>query len=234
MIVCIIQARMGSTRLPGKALKKIGGMTALEHVIRRVKLAEMPDKIVLATPDTPEDHQLCEMAVDLGIEYHKGAEDDVLTSFYECATFRNADYVCRITADCVFIDPFWIDLACEHLLLHHPEQLFYVHNISPRKLPDGLDVEGFTFNALKKAYENTPDPWDREHVCHWMMDNCEKYSMSAGLLDLSHHRWTLDRPEDLLFMREVAKHLNCTPPNPTAPDLQNFLIEHPEIMEINQ
>ena len=234
MILAIIQARMGSTRLPAKALKEIAGIPSLEHVIRRVKQAKMLDRVILATTMKAEDGELTKLADANDISWYRGEEDDVLARFSGSAMRVPVDYIIRITGDCIFLDPFWIDLTCEYLIQYDPKELVYIHNIEPRRLPDGLDVEGFTFGALLAAHRNCDNAYDREHVCHWMMDNCKTVSLSEDLMDMSHHRWVLDTEADYEFFTAVAEHLDCTPPYPTVPDLQNFLAEHPEIMEINQ
>jgi len=227
---------MASTRLPGKAMLKIGGIPVLEHVIRRVKSAEKVDEVILATTENPEDKELVNLALSMDIEYWtEPDEDDVLKRYYEAARFYGADNIVRITGDCPFIDPFWIDKCADVLENYHAKDLVYVTNILPeRRLPDGLDVEGFNFYTLQSAHENERDKYNREHVCHWMADNALVVGLVESKQDLSHHRWTLDTQEDYDWFCDVSGHLECRPPHPTTEELLELIDKHPELKRTDE
>jgi len=222
---------MASTRLPGKAMLKIGGIPVLEHVIKRVKSAEKVDMVILATTCNQEDEILTFFAHQMGIkDWIHPDVDDVLGRFYQAAAYYGADNVIRITGDCPFIDPFWIDKCADTLENYHVKDLIYVTNIYPtRLLPDGLDVEGFNFYTLQRANEEESDPYNREHVCHWMAEHALVAGLVESKTDLSHHRWTLDTAEDYEWFCEVAGHIKCRPPHPTTEELLELIETHPEL-----
>jgi len=161
MVVAIIQARMSSSRLPGKVLKPILGKPILAYQIERIKQAKNIDKIILATSSNEEDIPLEKLADDLKIKCFRGDLNNVLKRFYDCATENRADTVVRLTGDCPVIDPQIID---EVITLHQEEKSDYTSNTLYRTFPDGLDVEVLSYKTLKSVYENAVDKEDLEFL----------------------------------------------------------------------
>lgn len=182
-VVCIIQARLSSNRLPGKIKKLIGTQVLLEHLVNRAYLSDWIDKIVIAAPHSPE---CC-----LNEEIFIGSEKDVLNRYYECAKKYDAEIIVRLTADCPFVPPFEIDRVIQHLL---ENDLDYATN-RPGML-DGFDVEVFTFEALKQANEEAIAEYDREHVTPYIKTSGKFKTSQLDSLKLS-----IDTPNDLKLAR---------------------------------
>ena len=232
-IVAIIQARMGSSRLPGKVLADIEGKCMLDRVIERTSAAKLVDKVVVATTTAPEDEALVEH-----LKNHKqcgvfrGSVDDVLSRFYECAKLYEADIVVRITADDPLKDPQIIDKAIN--LLNVNPGLDYCSNTIEPSYPEGLDVEAVRFKALERAYFEARLASERKHVTPYIWKNTELFKVYnfKSDKDLNGWRWTVDRNEDLVFMRHVFKKFNQQPLVPYQ-DVIAWLEENPEIRLIN-
>lgn len=230
-IVAIIQARMGSTRLPGKVLKDICGKPMLWYVIERVKRAKLINEIVVATTTNVEDDEIIKIAEQCGVKTFRGSKDDVLDRYYQAAKEFEADIIVRITADCPLIDSEIIDKTVEFFL---KGDFDYVSNTVKPTFPDGLDVEVFSFGALKEAWENATKLSEREHVTPYIRRNPEKFKIGSfeAEHDLSHLRWTVDREEDLRFVREVYKRIGKEIFH--MQDVLELLRKHPELAEINR
>jgi spore coat polysaccharide biosynthesis protein SpsF len=205
-IAAIVQARMGSTRLPGKTLVDICGRPLLEHIIERVKQSRYVNVIVVATTTNLEDDQIVQDCERLGVRTFRGNDLDVLDRFYQCAVRFDAEAIVRITADDPFKDPKIIDCAINTLSAGSYD---YVSNTIRPTYPDGLDVEVFTSMALSKAWREAQKPSEREHVTPYIWKNPQIFRLKnlENDHDLSHLRWTLDTAEDLAFAREVYKRL---------------------------
>lgn len=234
MIAAIVQARMGSTRLPGKVLKKIAGKPLLEHIIDRVRESHLIEKIVIATTIKSEDQVISQVATHLSVESYVGSENDVLDRFYQSAKTYHADIIVRITPDDPFKDPNVIDKIINYYLLHRGD-VDYVSNTIYPTYPEGLDVEIFSFKALEKAWKEAKKPSEREHVTPYIWNHPELFRLAnvENKKDLSHLRWTLDNERDLKFAREVYKTLykgNIF----LMEDILNLLTENPELIEINK
>jgi spore coat polysaccharide biosynthesis protein SpsF (cytidylyltransferase family) len=203
----VIQARMGSTRLPGKSLVEIAGQPLLGHVIDRTKACQLVHEVVLATTIEPEDTALIALAGAKGIGSYRGSVDDVLDRFYQAALSVRADNVVRITADDPFKDPEVIDLVIQRLL-DRPE-LDYASNTMIPTFPEGLDVEVFRFSALAKAWRESRLMSEREHITPYIWKNPSLFRLEnvAHGCDLSKLRWTLDYEADLAFTRAVYHRL---------------------------
>lgn len=229
--VAIIQARVGSTRLPGKVLKEICGKPMLWYVIERVKRAKLINEIVVATTTNAEDDEIVKIAEQCRVKTFRGSEDDVLDRYYRAAKEFKADVVVRITADCPLIDPEIVDKTVEFFL---KGDFDYVSNTVRPTFPDGLDVEVFSFDALKKAWENATKLSEREHVTPYIRKHPEKFKIGSfeAEHDLSHLRWTVDREEDLRFVREVYERIGKEIFH--MQDVLELLREHPELAEINR
>lgn len=204
-IVAIIQARMGSRRLPGKVLADVEGEALLRHVVRRTALAAGLDQVVVATPCAMDDLDIHVHCASWGVPcIAAGAEADVLGRYMAVAEQTRADIVVRITADCPLIDPRVIDQVVWQLI---EQQVPYSSNVHPtRTYPDGLDVEAFTVDALRVAHLSTVAPFDREHVTPYIRRTAPGW-LQVNAAALGHLRWTVDTAEDLAFVREVYRRL---------------------------
>jgi len=232
-VITIIQARMGSTRLPGKVLLTLEGKTVLEHIVERVKSSKHLDDVVVATTISKDDLRIVELCANLGISVYCGSEEDVLDRYYQTAKLFKADNIVRITSDCPVIDPRIID---EVLSLHLHENTDYTSNTIKETYPDGQDVEVFTFAALKTAWKNAKLASEREHVTPYIRSNPDifKHISLEYKDDLSQKRWTLDNVEDLEFLRLLYKYLYNKNPLFGMDEILALISEKPEIEKINQ
>ncbi|HSW04740.1 glycosyltransferase family protein [Aquabacterium sp.] len=206
--LAIVQARMSSTRLPGKVLLPLGGRPLIGFMLERVRRAKAVDDIVLATSTDASDDALAEAVVAMGFAVYRGSLNDVLARFAGAAQGRNADVLVRLTGDCPLIDPALIDRAVNHLRDH---QLDYVTNGEPAMYPDGLDVEAFTLAALQRTQAEAQLPSEREHVTPYMRSPQAQMRRGSlrGAVDLSALRWTVDHADDLTVVRELVDALGA-------------------------
>lgn len=207
-VVCIMQTRIGSTRLPGKVLKKICGKTVLEHDIDRLKRIRNINKIVIATTILEKDNCIVEEADRLGISYYRGSEEDVLSRYYYAAKENNADIVVRVTSDCPLIDS---EVSGEIIqyYIDNKHKYDYVSNTIDRTYPRGLDTEVFSFKALEKAFNEAESQRDREHVTPYIWDNSKLFRLFQykNDVDCSGLRWTLDTIEDFELISKIYQAL---------------------------
>lgn len=230
-IIAIIQARLGSTRLPGKVLLDLEGRTVLEHVIRRVKSSKLVNDVIVATTINKDDLEIVKLCSNLGISVYCGSEDDVLDRYYQTARLFKADHIVRITSDCPLIDPMLID---EVITLHVGEKADYTSNTIKETYPDGEDIEVFTFAALKEAWKKANLSSEREHVTPFIRKNpAFKQVNLESNRDLSHKRWTLDNPEDYEFITSIYKNIYTKNPDFGMMEILKFIDKHPEIEKIN-
>jgi len=212
--VAIIQARMGSTRLPEKVLREIGDRAMLWHVYERAVKASLVDAVVVATTTEPGDDAIEAFCREHAIDCHRGSETDVLDRYYQTAIDENADTVVRLTADCPFLSPAVIDRVVR---VYRDSDAQYVTNIIQYTYPDGLDVEVFDAAALGTARENATSSEEREHVTPYIRESGAFETKNVeNPLDIYEYscigdgtvpRWTVDYPEDLEFVREVYDRL---------------------------
>ena len=204
----ITQARVGSTRLPGKIMKKILGKTVLIHDLERIKEMKTINKIVVATTDLEKDDIIVKTVkrYNKNIGIYRGSESDVLDRYCKAAKEFNADVIVRITSDCPLVDPRISDLVVEAFLKNESD---YCCNNIPRTYPHGLDTEAFSFEALERAWREARKPYEREHVTPYIIENPDKFKIInvKKNVDLSHLRWTLDYSEDFEFITEIYKRL---------------------------
>lgn len=200
MVVAILQARMSSSRLPGKVLKPILDKPILAYEIERIKQSKRIDKIVLATSINQDDDSLEILAKNLGIECFRGDLHNVLKRFYDCATINKAEIVVRLTGDCPVIDPQIID---EVIALHQEQNSDYTSNTLYRTFPDGLDVEVLSYKTLKYIFENAKEKEDLEHVTKYIYTHKDDFILSnyKNEIDYSYIRWTLDTIDDFYFFK---------------------------------
>ena len=232
-VVCCVQARMGSTRLPGKVMLPILERPVIWHVVNRLRHSKLVDEIVISTSTNPLDDDIRNFAGHEGISCYSGKENDLMDRLYQTAKLFNANVLVRITADCPLIDPKVVDTVVKKFL-DNTGKVDYVSNIIKRTFPDGLDVEVISYESLQEAWQEVTDEFWREWVTMFFVENPQKFKLMnvEYQRDLSKLRWTLDYPEDLEFAREVYKHLY---PNGIfyMEDILELLERHPEIAEIN-
>lgn len=233
MICAIIQARMGSTRLPGKGMIKVLDKPMIYYVIERARLTKRVDQVIVAAPDTSKDDEMCVYVNSMGVDVYRGSENDVLDRYYRAAAKFEATDVIRITADCPLIDPAVIDFAVKD---YQVKGVDFNSNTSERTYPDGQDVEIFKFSALESAWKTATDPIEREHLTKPIRLSgrftVSNFKQQAQLGDL---RWTLDYPEDLEFISKVLEGL--IPEKGiqfSMQDVLEFLQQNPAIEQINK
>ena len=233
--VAIIQARMTSSRLPGKVLADIAGKPLLHYMIERVRRSDRLDAIWVATTDNNTDDPVAELCEGMGVPVFRGDENDVLGRFAKAARAARADIVVRLTADCPLIDPTLIDEAIDAFVEGDYD---YLSNSIELSYPDGLDVEVFTRTALETADREAEHPFHREHVTPYMRTGTYP-DLPAGDFrvchmtapaDFSHLRWTVDTADDLARVRRLAALL---PPGFGWVDVLSLITRRPEILDTN-
>jgi spore coat polysaccharide biosynthesis protein SpsF len=232
MIIAIIQARMGSTRLPGKVLKIAAGKPILAHQILRVKKAKTLDLVVIATTITPADDSIIRLSKKYGVSFFRGSGDDVLDRYYQAAKKFGADTIVRLTGDCPLLDPGLIDKAVRFFKKGHFD---YAANGLPPTLPDGMDVEVFTFRSLEAAWKKARLASDREHVTSYIWKNPKKFRIGriSEKNNLSHLRLTVDEPSDLRLVRKIFNRLYKKNKYFSLDDILGLLEENPRLLRIN-
>jgi len=234
-IVAIIQARMGSTRLPGKVMKEILGKPVILWDLDRISLSKLIDEIVVAIPYEKENDVIADTIKEYNdkIVTTRGSEDDVLDRYYQAAVKTNADVVVRITSDCPLIDPVVMDQVIEQFLDNDCD---YCSNLLIRTYPRGLDTEVFLFKALEEAWNEAKKDYEREHVTPYIIENPDKFKLLnvANDIDLSHLRWTLDTKEDFEFINVVYKRICPKKQLFLMDDVLELLDKEPELIDINR
>jgi len=233
-IVAIVQARMGSTRLPGKVLKKIIGTPMLVHQIERILRSDLINTVVISTTMKPEDDQIIALCKERGWKFFRGEENDLLDRYYQTALHYDATMVVRLTADCPLIDPEIIDQVISVFIRADPPVDFVSNSLPIQTFPRGLDTEVMSIGALKKAWREDRNPEWREHVTPYIERNPSKFVIMGftNPVNLSHMRWTVDTLEDLEFVRKIYKHFNSN--KFSWKEVLDFLEKHPEYSEINR
>lgn len=201
-VVAIIQARMGSTRLPGKVLRDLGGETVLARVVSRTRRSTLLGGVCVATSVLPVDDVIAQECGRLSVACFRGDEEDVLDRYYQAAQHHSADAVVRITADCPLVDPELIDDTVRAFRDRKPD---YATNSLLVTYPRGLDVEVFTMDALARAWREAREPYQRVHVTPYIYENPRAFTALSLVApaDYSRYRWTLDTPEDLVLLRAI-------------------------------
>ena len=230
-VLAIVQARVSSTRLPGKVLKKVNGKPLIEILFHRLSKSKKIDEIILATSESSENDSLANLIKKRGYDVFRGSENDVLGRYFEAANKYQPKSVVRITGDCPIIDPAIID---EVISLYEKENANYASNTNPPTYPDGLDVEVFSFYSLKEANKKAKTSREREHVTPFIRANNKLKNINlSNDTDLSKERWTVDDPEDLLVIENILNHF--------VPELDfswNDVLElkktHPDYFEANK
>lgn len=228
--VAVIQARMGSTRLPGKVMMDLAGKPMLARVVNRVCEAQRVEKVVIATTLHSADENIINLCKEHNWSWFRGKEADVLDRYYQAAKHFRAEVIVRLTADCPLLDAVLIDRVIDTFYTGNYD---YVSNVTNRTYPKGLDTEVFGWSTLERAWQEAMLEPEREHVTPYMRNHPELFRVAnvEQDVDLSHLRWTLDKPEDLEFMRAVYSYLE----SPTAgmEDVLAILDQYPELSKIN-
>jgi spore coat polysaccharide biosynthesis protein SpsF len=231
-VVAIVQARMGSTRLPGKVLLDIGGESMLARVVQRVRRAQTVQRVVVAATLNAADEPIVRECRRLRVELYRGSELDVLDRFHQVASLCEAGVVVRITSDCPLIDPGVIDRVVEAFLDWRPD---YASNVLHRTYPRGLDTEVVDMPALERAWREAVEPCQRAHVTPYFYEHPGKFRLLSVTCEMDHgdHRWTVDTPEDLAFVREVYARLNGGD-SITWEKVLELLVREPALLDLNR
>ncbi|MEM2160086.1 MAG: glycosyltransferase family protein, partial [Candidatus Nitrosotenuis sp.] len=231
MIGCIIQARLGSSRLPEKIMQKIDDHnTVLDYVVKQVRAAKKIEKILVATTNLEQDDVICDHLATKNIECCRGSSEDVLDRYYQCAKKFSVDTIVRITADNPLVDPNIIDLIIDKYVAHNCD---LSTNTLHRTFPYGTEVEVFSFTALEQAWKQAKKPSEREHVTPFIRDPQNKFNLINVEYeeDLSYLRYTIDRMEDLSLVKEIVRNIQTRPI--LIQNIINLYKTKPSIFEIN-
>ena len=205
-IVALVQARMGSTRLPGKVLKSIVNKPMIELLLTRLSQSSELDEIVVAASEETQNDELQSVVESLGYRCTRGSEKNVLNRFYESAKATGAGVIVRITGDCPLVDSRLVDECIQGYL---KSEVDYFSNVDPATYPDGLDIEVMSFESIERANNETSSDFDREHVTPYIR-NSDRFSRSSMhyIEDLSNQRWSVDEPEDLVVVTNVFEYFS--------------------------
>ncbi|WP_375724546.1 glycosyltransferase family protein [Arcobacter sp. KX21116] len=234
MIIAIIQSRMGSSRLPGKVMKKIDNKILMEYQLDRVLASKRIDKVVIATSILKQDDVIENFCNDYGIECFRGSENDVLSRYYECAKYYKADIIVRLTADCPLVDPLIIDKVIDKF---KEDNVDYCGNTVPLEtntFPDGTDTEVFSMESLSKAYKEIKDFHFREHVTFQFWQNKE-YSKTQlfNEKNYSDYRITVDYPEDFEVVSFIFRELKKRESFGHLDEIIEILNSNPDVKKKN-
>lgn len=231
-VIAIIQARMGSTRLPGKVLEDISGETMLARVLARVTQSSLINSVLVATTEEAIDEAIVDECQRLQTPFFRGSESDVLDRYYQAAKAHDAEAVVRITSDCPLIDPGVIDQVVEVFLSANSD---YASNFLERRYPRGLDIEIMKFSTLACAWNMAEEEYQRVHVTPYIYESPETFSLVSVSPDgdYGNYRWTVDVQEDLEFVRAVFSEMGDTNTF-TWLDIIKLLERKPELTLINR
>ena len=234
-LVAIIQARMGSSRLPGKILKPILNKPMLLHIVERLRRVARINEVIIATSESAKDDAVCKMANDYNITWYRGSESDVLSRFYNTAQHANADHIIRITGDCPMVDP---PTITKLISLYFSERIDYcgiacgagvLTETNINRYPDGLDAEIFSFQVLEAAHNEASSDLYREHVTPFIWKQQSRFSCSTlyAKNDYSAYRWTVDNQRDFEFVNWIYCMLYPTNKNFHMGDILALLEHYP-------
>lgn len=231
-LVAILQARMGSNRLPGKVLAELCGRPMLHLILERLASSTRLQKLVVATTQLPQDDAIAELARRGGYPFYRGSENDVLDRYYQAARQQQADVVVRLTADCPFLDGAFLDWCLERFAASRPD---YLDTNLSRTFPLGLSVEVFSFAALEAAWKEDSDPARREHVTPFIKQHPERFRLEhlRSAENYSSMRCTVDTPEDMALAREIYRRLG-NEPTIAWQKVVALLQAEPQLLETNR
>ena len=231
--IVFVQARMNSTRLPGKMMMDLGGEPVVAWSLQRARRATLVHEVWLATTNDNSDNPLAEWAIRNNFLVYRGSENDVLDRYYQAAKKAGADTIIRVTGDCPFVDPAIIDEMVAYF--YEQKNCVYGSNIHPPTFPDGLDVEIFSMTALEKAWTEAKLASEREHVTPYIWKHPELFSpcVLQNTENISAERWTLDVPEDLEFLRTLVSSFGESIKIAPYQDILAFIQKNPQYRTIN-
>lgn len=235
-VVAIIQARMKSSRLPGKVLEEIAGRPMIDHVVNRVALSIKIDEVIVATTSDPTDDEIESYCNENNTNCFRGHPFDVLDRYYQASLINNADVIVRITADCPLMDAKLIDGLLEDF--SDAKVDFATNRLPPpwkRSYPIGLDIEIATFSALERAWKEAESSFEREHVMPYLYDQPGRFKVLVKHHDpdYGNKRWTVDTPQDLEFVRRVYDHFSPKI-NFSWEEVIDLVKEFPDLEKINE
>lgn len=233
-----VQARMGSTRLPGKVMKKVLNKPLLQFQIERLRYSKEIDGLVILTTTLPQDDQIVQFCRELGVDCLRGSSEDVLDRYYQAAQLRQSDAIVRVTSDCPLIDP---DILDEVVRVFKSQPLDYVSNTLIRTYPRGLDVEVLSFQSLCRAWREGIREEEREHVTPYLYRHPELFRLQNVALTkvaaltppAEQHRWTVDTEADFELIKRILEALYPSSPQFRMEDVFNLLKKHPSWSQLN-
>ncbi|MEZ4752926.1 MAG: glycosyltransferase family protein [Bdellovibrionota bacterium] len=231
--IITIEARMGSSRLPGKMLLPICEKPILQLVIERLKRVKLANEVVVATTVNLLDDEIEALCKSIDCAYFRGSEPDVLDRLIQTAKAFDAEVIAQTTGDCPLIDPAVVD---EAIKIFRESNVDYVSNRLDRTYPTGVDPQVFYTSALERVAEKTNDPDDREHGSYYIYTHPHEFTMKnfkAEDVNLPHYRWLLDYPEDFEFTKAIYERLYPSNPDFTMYDVLKLLEDEPELIKIN-
>ena len=234
MNIAIIQARIGSSRLPGKIMMDIGAKPILQWVIERTKSSSLIDKVIVATSVKTQDDVIEGLCKRLDVGCFRGSEEDVLDRYYKAASEYKAEAIVRITSDCPFVDPVIIDKIIK---THFKNKNDYTMNNTENSYPRGLDMEIFNFKTLERTYLEAKKPYEREHVSVYIYEHPEIFKVeivdSGSDLKRPGYRFCVDTEDDLKIVREIYARLSESKKPVNAHNIVNLLDSNPDLTKIN-
>ena len=234
MIIGLIQVRLGSRRLPGKALKEINGKSILWYLYERVCFSKLIDKVVIATVDNKANLPIVKFTKKEGIECFAGSEQDLVDRIYQTARRYSADIIMKLGGDCPFADPELIDKAIS-FYIKNKDKYDLVNNTFILTYPDGLDLEVMPFRTINRAWNEIKDPFWREWFSSFIVEHPELYRVGSvqNDRDLSHLRWTVDFAEDFIFVKHIIEKLYPIKKRFLMQDILDLLEKEPWLGKIN-
>jgi len=232
--IIYVQCRTGSSRFPGKILKKINGVPYLKLLIERIRKSKKADDVIVITTNQKEDDVLVDLCNYNSLPYFRGSAYDLLDRHYQANKIFKADYVVKVPSDCPFADPEIIDDVIS--VIHSSSLIDYASNYHPPTFPDGLDVEVARSDVLEIAWSTAQESHEREHTFPYIWDNPEMFNIFNLINNKGNmfktHRWTLDYPEDFNFIESIYKEFDYSN-NFYFDDLIKLLLEKPFLAKIN-
>jgi spore coat polysaccharide biosynthesis protein SpsF len=228
----MVQARMGSTRLPGKVMMPLSNHPVLWHDLQRIRASKEATDTIVATTVDPSDDGIVEVCNQWGVKVHRGSIEDVLERFHGAAEKFGSDVIVRVTSDCPLIDPNILDIVIRALRNND-----YVTNVFDRNFPRGMDAEAFTRSALDRAFREATKPFDREHVTPYIRERVDLFKTANVEMPSAYHfpqfRLTLDTPQDYALFQKIYDQFYREGSLVDVPSVLRWLIEHPEIATLN-
>ena len=232
MIGCIVQARMGSSRLPGKTLLKIDDKnTVLDFVINQLSSSNLLDEIIIATTNLESDNVIENFVKNMDVNIFRGKSNDVLDRYFQCAKHFSIDIIVRITGDNPLIDPTILDNLIQKFTSNSYD---YLSNAHVRTFPYGTEVEIFSFKSLEQAWKNAILPSEREHVTPYFYNNSNLFNIHDEIQsnDISNLRWTIDRENDLFLVKSIVSKITKRPI--LMNDILDLFSREPKLFKINE